>query len=194
MNTGSCPRRQWIGVRHGEPTHHLPRHPQRGTELGQQGFGPCARPRRWPRPPRRCRDRSSRARSPRRARSRGTVSPLRISRPCRGRERKLRCDRRLGFEKPALRLEDSDIVLRHAGKRESAASAPAPRAPRGASRGGGRDASVPSHQGAGGRADLGDAGHMEQPPPGWPLRVRATARRRAAAEGRRRGARNIPAG
>jgi hypothetical protein len=73
------------------------------------------------------------------------------------------CDRRLGFEKPAIRLEDSDVVLRHPESRKAPHQFRrqehlVPQVVKA-----GRGECSP-HQGTGGRPDLGYTRHMEQPP------------------------------
>ena len=86
-------------------------------------------------------------------------------RACGAREREVGCNRRLGFEKAAIRLEDGDVVPRQPESRE------APHQLRRrqqlvlqfvkAGRG-----QCSLHQSAGGRADLCDARHVEQAPAG----------------------------
>ena len=160
MNTGVRPGENELRIGRGEPSHHLAGDPQRSAKRGQE--------RRQPRT-------HGNDRRPgidvAAVRDDAHVARARLERshplagadvcPGRGRERKLRRNRALCLEHAAIRLEDGDIIRRHSESREAAhqfrcgdhlvGQIVDP---------GAAQRSLDQH--AIGRADLGDAGHMQK--------------------------------
>ena len=115
---------------------------------------------------------------------------VRISAPACLRQRDERVDRRLGVRGSRRRAAARPHSAPAAGRPESAASIPPPPCTSCGEPVQARRRERAAHQRAVGRADLGNAGDVEELSRRSPLRARARAHRRAAAAARRRDARN----